>query len=408
MGWVTDFGPDPEGLASCVQCGLCLPACPTFRLTGRETASPRGRLQAMSAVADGVASVDSKFEELIGFCLGCRACEPVCPGMVPYGSLLESARAEIVAQQPSPAKKLRGFVLGRVVPSQPMMRLVTWVMALVQRLKLQVLLPRRLRRTFNGLRPLRGRPRSSGISGVPRQDGLQIGLLEGCVQGTWFPEINQAAVELLTMAGHNVVVPQGQTCCGALAGHDGHAGAAERMADRNRGAFQSVDVVVATAAGCSAQLKAEFERAADITIVVSEAITSGRLPQLNLDLGPVTVQDPCHHRHAQRIVDEPRFILEAAGYRVVEIDDPGMCCGAAGLYSVLQPEASAQLGEAKASSVIDAGSRLVASANPGCEMQLRSFLGAGYRVAHPIELYLEAIKQTGPGTNVAGVERAVG
>ncbi|MEX1092204.1 MAG: heterodisulfide reductase-related iron-sulfur binding cluster [Acidimicrobiia bacterium] len=402
MAWVTEHHPDRAGLSACVQCGLCLPVCPTFRLTGRETASPRGRLQAMTAVADGVMEVDAKFEEILDFCLGCRACEPVCPGMVPYGSLLEGSRAEIAAQVPSTGRRFRGWVLGRVVPSRRILGALTSVLRLFQRMGLVRLVPGRFRRSLSGLRRLQRPPiREFSDRGAPGT----VGVLLGCVQEQWFSPVNTAAIELLTMAGHHLVIPEQQTCCGALAAHDGHAEVADVLGLRNEEAFGDCDVIVAAAAGCSAHLGDTYgERAEDITTTIARAIDDGLLPVLAPSGDAVVVQDPCHLRHAQRVTAAPRRIIQAAGFDVVEIDDDGMCCGAAGLYTVLQPEASATLGGQKADRIRAAGGTVVASANPGCEMQLRAFLGDDYEIRHPIELYLEAVKRSASGTNVAPVE----
>ncbi len=395
MGWVTDHHPTDAELDACVQCGLCLPACPTFRLTGRETASPRGRLHAMSAVAEGVVDVDDSFATILDFCLGCRACEPVCPGMVPYGRALEGARAEIVAQIPGRASRNR-WALGTALGSRSLMRLGGVGMSVVQTLGLTSLTPRRYRRVTGGMRPLAGRGRSTiGHVGGTGQQGT-VGLLAGCVQDEWFRPVNRAAVRLMEMAGYTVAVPERQTCCGALAAHEGMADAASRLAGQNIDAFGGYDLMIATAAGCSAHLH-DYEwpghrpETLDITVAVAREIEAGRLPTLEADNGPMAIQDPCHLRHAQRVTAEPRAILEASGYRVVEIDPAGMCCGAAGMYTVNQPEASAALGNQKADQVRSTGVTKVASANPGCEMQLRSHLGTGYDIRHPIEWYLSAI-----------------
>jgi glycolate oxidase iron-sulfur subunit len=221
----------------------------------------------------------------------------------------------------------------------------------------------------------------------------------------WFGPVHEATLELLRRGGYLVEVPERQTCCGALAAHDGAAEAANDMAVRNMAAFAGYDVVVVDAAGCAAHLKDLGHwadggdelagRVKDITEVVAGLIDTGRLPELAGDLGEVAVQDPCHLRHAQRIVREPRRILEAAGYRPVEIDPAGMCCGAAGIYMVLHPETSKVLGLQKADQVRAAGPSVIASANPGCEMQLRSHLGAEFRIAHPVELYWEAMRTDG-------------
>ena len=400
--WVTEFSPTRAELSACVQCGLCLPHCPTFRLTGLETASPRGRLAAMSAVAAGVVELDADFEEAMSFCLNCRACEAVCPSLVPYGRAMEGARAEVAAQRPRLGRKIRHFALGGLLPSRRLMALVTRVIWLIQRFRLQRLLPARLRSGFAGLRPIEPARPATGL----RLAGTlgRAGLLRGCIVDPWFGAVNRAAEVLLTRAGYEVVSPSNQTCCGALAAHDGAMPEAIRLAQRNVDAFRDFDLVVATAAGCSAHMReynhfGDHEKfagcARDVTEVVAGLIEAGHLPRLVRPLGEVAVQDPCHLRHAQRIMAAPRAILIAAGYTPVEIDPDGICCGAAGIYSLLRPEASAELGRRKADQVRASGARLVASANPGCELQLRSQLGGTHRIAHPIELYLEALSDQG-------------
>ena len=410
MGWVTDEHPTTEELDSCVHCGLCLPHCPTYRLTGRETASPRGRLYAMSAVHTGIVDVDETFESIIDFCLGCRACEPVCPGMVPYGRALEGTRAEIVAQRPTASHRFRKFLLGRVLGSARTLKFGSGALSFAQTAGLSDVAPRRYRRLSSGLRRLRGRPRATlGYHGPPGASG-RVALLAGCIQDQWFRPVNHAAIELLEMAGYEVDVPTSQTCCGALAAHDGKADEAHRLAEKNAEAFDGYDLVVATSAGCSAHL-VEYKhwteggdeigrRSVDITVAIARAIEQGLLPKVPGDAGRIGIQDPCHLRHAQKVTAEPRSILSAGGYEAVEIDPNGMCCGAAGLYTVLQPEASQQLGNQKADQVRSTGVTRVASANPGCEMQMRSALGSEYEIAHPIEWYLDAIKR---GVNVRTV-----
>lgn len=410
MPWVTDIHPTTEELNACVQCGLCLPVCPTFRLTGRETASPRGRLHAMSAVHQGVVEVDEAFASVIDFCLGCRACEPVCPGLVPYGRALEGARAEIVEQVPGRGNRRR-WLLGSALGSRSLMRMGARLLQFAQGLGLTRVAPGPLKRLAAGVRPLRHRPGPTlGHVGGTGESGTAA-LLAGCIQDEWFRPVNQAAVRLLEMAGYRVEVPPGQTCCGALAAHDGKETEARRLARRNVTALDSADVVVATAAGCSAHLAgydhwdergdAIASRTEDITVTIANAIGNGLLPTSNVSRGRIAVQDPCHLRHAQRVVDEPREILRAGGYDVVEIDDVALCCGAAGIYTILEPEASEALGNQKADQVRSTGVTRVASANPGCEMQLRSHLGVEYVVAHPIEWYLWAVQEDsdlqGPG-----------
>jgi len=395
-------------LTACVQCGLCLPYCPTFRLTGKESASPRGRLASMRGVLEGSAEIDDAFDEAISFCLGCRACEAVCPGLVPYGRLLEGARAELVEQRPDLGRRVRGFGLGRLLPRRPLIALATRAIALLQRLHLQAVLPGSASRGLAGIRPLgfRGRSwvgRTAEPTDTPRGTVM---LLSGCVMDQWFGPVHDATVELLQRAGYRVVVPPEQTCCGALAAHDGHADRAEQLAAANVAAFADADLIVSDAAGCTAHLKGyghmaaggdEFvTRVRDATELIASLIADGSLPTLEPTGRRVAVQDPCHLRHAQRIVAEPRAILRAAGVEPVEIDPDGLCCGAAGIYSLLRPAASARLGVMKADQVRAVGVDRVASANPGCEMQLRANLDATIGVAHPVEIYLENLKASTP------------
>ncbi len=399
MVWVTIDQPTAGELSSCVQCGLCLPHCPTFRLTGLEVASPRGRLAAMNAVADGVIALDGDFEEAMTFCLNCRACEAVCPSLVPYGRVMEGVRAEIATQRPTFSRRWRHLVLGRLLPNRPLMRWVTAAARALQYLGAQKALPSRLRTGFGGLRRLGPPSLVANTATSPSSNRGRIGLLRGCVMEPWFPEVHRATVATLTSAGYEVSVPDQQTCCGALVAHDGGAEVARRLARQNVEAFAAYDLVVADAAGCSAHLKSygHYEGAElvpkvrDVTELVADLIDQGLLPVSALDRGPVAVQDPCHLRHAQRITAAPRRLVAAAGYRPVEIDPDGLCCGAAGIYSLLQPEASAELGRRKAGQVQATGVTMVASANPGCEMQLRAHLPQWYRVVHPVELYYEAV-----------------
>lgn len=402
-GYRTTDAPTAPELAACVQCGLCLPFCPTFRLTGKESASPRGRLAAMRAVLEGVAEVDAAFDEAISFCLGCRACEAVCPGLVPYGRVLEGARAELVAQRPSRARRLRRIGLGRALASRPLIRIATAAMAFGQRAGVARLggAPGRALRGLRRIEPRRRRwiGRSTEPTGAHRGTAV---LLAGCVMDDWFGPVHDATVALLSRAGYRVEVPEAQTCCGALAAHDGHTDEARRLAALNVAAFATADVIVADAAGCSAHLK-EYahlavggdgvsRRAVDVTELVASLIADGSLPTLEPTGERVAIQDPCHLRHAQRIVAEPRAILRAAGLEPVEVDPDGLCCGAAGIYTLLRPAASSELGRLKAAQVDAVGVSKVASANPGCEMQLRAALRPSVSVRHPIEWYFERVR----------------
>jgi glycolate oxidase iron-sulfur subunit len=357
----------------------------------------------MNAVLSGVATVDEAFDEAISFCLGCRACESACPSLVPYGRMFEGARAELAAQRPSGVRRGRRVLLGRALSWRGGIAVFTSAASLAQRLRVGRLLPTAARRGLDGLRPLAGRTSWVGRTVEPTGTAKgTVALLSGCVMDAWFGPVHDATVGLLQRAGYRVVVPEAQTCCGALAAHDGHADDARRLAARNVDAFGDVDIIVSDSAGCTAHLKeyAHWDdragdygsRVLDATELIASLIADGTLPTLEPNGERVAVQDPCHLRHAQRITAQPRRIVAAAGYTAVEIDPDGLCCGAAGVYSVLHPATSAQLGRQKAAQVTGTACRIVASANPGCEMQLRSHLDADHRVAHPVELYWERLR----------------
>ncbi len=404
MSWVTTDAPTRAELDACVTCGLCLPHCPTFRLTGDETASPRGRLTAMAAVAEGLAPLDATFEEIMGFCLQCRACEAACPSLVPFGRAMEGARAELTAQRPSRVRTVRHWVLGRALAMRRVVAVATFAVAIAQRLRLDRVGAGPLAR-LRGLRRLPIPPRPTVGRRFPTAASRRgtAALLAGCVMDPWFSDVHTATVGVLTRAGYDVVVPSAQTCCGALAAHDGAAAAAKALAARNVAAFAASDLVVVDAAGCSAHMKeygawadegaAVAARVRDVTELTAELVAAGALPSIPGDGERVAVQDPCHLRHAQRITAAPRALVRAAGYTPVEIDPAAMCCGAAGVYTVLRPDTSRELGVRKAAQVRDAGVEVVVSANPGCEMQLRGLLGASHRVLHPVELYWHALEQ---------------
>ena len=400
MAWVTDHRPDRASLESCVTCGLCLPVCPTFRLTGDETASPRGRLTAMIAVDSGAAAVDERFGEIMSFCLQCRACETACPSLVPFGEVMEASRSEVEVQSPAPGSRRRRFTVVTALRSRFVLRIVTLVAAALQRVHLLTRLPvvgssaRGLRRL--GFKPGSVAGRSAGPSGGP-----VAMVLVGCVADAWFSDLHAATIDVLVAAGYRVEVPSTQTCCGALASHSGFGSDARTMASVNNEAFATADVVVTNVAGCGAHLAsygrfggASIEsKTKDINAIVAEAIVEGRLPTLAPTGIGVGVQDPCHLEHGLKAHMSVDQVIEAAGYEAVPIDRGGLCCGAAGVYQLEHPEVSQKLGEAKGAAAAAAGVAIVASANVGCEMQLRRFMDSDVRVAHPVELYAERLRQ---------------
>ena len=403
MGWVTDFAPSTAELNACIDCGLCLPVCPTYRATGDESDSPRGRIAAMRAVDRRLVEVDDRFADVMGLCLQCRACEVACPSLVQFGRLMEGARAEVAAQLPDWRTIATRTVFGRAIASRSAVVLLSWVVGAVQRMHLAAALPGAAGKTA-ALRtiPLPV-PTTAGHEWLPDGEPIgTVGFLAGCVMDQWYSEVHTAVIQVLRTAGYRVVSPRHQTCCGALAAHEGAAYDAARMAAQNVEAFEGYDLIVVDSAGCSAHMKGYghwteggadlASRVVDANEFVASLIAAGLLPRLAGET-PIAIQDPCHLRHAQRIVEEPREILRAAGFEPIETDPAGMCCGAAGAYQLDHPEMSEFLGMKKAVQIEATGIDIVASANPGCEMQLRTYLDDGIVVTHPIELYWDAISR---------------
>jgi glycolate oxidase iron-sulfur subunit len=403
VGWDHDqIAPLGEDIVRCVACGLCLPHCPTFRVTGLETASPRGRIAAMRAVDEGRAEVDSVFATMMDECLACRACEAACPSGVPFGRMIEAARAQIEPHRPARARGVKRLGLTWLLPRRRLIRAMALGLGIAQKLELDRLVPAGLRsstpRVSLGelLVPL---PAAQG----PR-DGPVAALLTGCVMDAAFRPVHRATLRTLAAAGHRAVVPRGGGCCGALAMHYGHPEAARRMARERIAELEGAELVVVNSAGCSAHMKAYGELLEDDPRFHERAERlAGRVRDLvEMDLGPaastlpagrVAVHDACHHLHAQRIGASLRSLLAATGAELVEVADAGRCCGAAGLYSVTQPELSAELRGQKARAIAASGAPVVAVANPGCALQIEAGLrelGSPVRVVHPAELLAAA------------------
>ena len=388
--WVAGDAPTKTDLDACVACGLCLPHCPTYRLTGEESASPRGRIAAMRAVHEGRAATDQTFARFMDLCLVCRACEDVCPSHVPFGRMMEAARTQIEPMRSRPQRSLRWLGLDVVLPS----RSLTWFAGAIAAL-VRPFLPPRVRTLLprGRVAPFRRLPETTEAIGTRRGT---VALLAGCVQDVWFRRVNEATLRILTRNGWRVVVPRGQTCCGALAAHNGRLGTARRLARRNARAFAGVDHVIVNASGCGAHMASYGELVPGSALPVRDALAF--LFDEGVAIGPrrsprptrVAYHDPCHALRAQGIRAQPRALLGSIGdLEVVEIPNGDRCCGAAGIYNVTEPAMSRALMREKADAIASTGATVVASANPGCTMQITAGLrerGVDVRVVHPIEL----------------------
>ncbi|MAG33321.1 MAG: hypothetical protein CL908_20790 [Deltaproteobacteria bacterium] len=399
----------------CVHCGLCLSSCPTYRATGRETSSPRGRIYLMRGLAEGRLEDPTLLEEEAFLCLGCRACETACPSGVRYAEMLEQARTILRKEQQGfqLARAIERFALRQIVPRPVRLRTVVALLALVQRLRLDrladLVMPERLRWILE-LAPRvppaaerRRMPPLTPAEGVLRG---RVALFEGCVMPEFFGRVNDAARLVLSRAGYEVVVPQNQGCCGALQAHAGDLDFARTLAQRNVRAFDpelgGLDAIIVTSAGCSAALRESDnwigEAAQGVGRAVRDVLEFLDEVDAALDFRPMPARicydDACHLVHAQGISSAPRRLLEAIPeLGLVAHRTPEACCGAAGIYNLTQPDMSARVLDPKLDAVMEVDPEIVATANPGCAIQLAAGLaarGSTARVVHPIELIEEA------------------
>jgi glycolate oxidase iron-sulfur subunit len=413
--------PRQADLDRCVHCGLCLNACPTYRVLGMEMDSPRGRIYQMAQVAAG-APVGPAYVEHIELCLACRGCETACPSGVQYGRLVEAARAEIEAAtvRPLGARWMRRFVFGYVLPSPALMTVLGTLLYLYQGSGLQKLVRTlgflKLLNKLGGieqLTPPAEPPFFFGKIGktFPAEGArrYRVALMAGCIANVCFARLNEATVRVLQKNGCDVVVPDGQGCCGALHVHAGLRDEARVLARRNIDALaDGYDAILTNAAGCGSTLKEYGElleadpryaaRAREFSRRMQDVTEFLASVELNRGMKPlaltVTYQDSCHLAHGQRIRTAPRKLLESIpGLKLREMPLADLCCGSAGIYNVVENEMSMQILERKMENVNRTGADVIATANPGCILQLRagaSLHGKGQRVVHVVELLDEA------------------
>lgn len=380
--------PDDE-LVACVSCGLCLPACPTYRATGLEVLSPRGRIAAMREVQLRGAPIDDAFVAAMDTCVVCRGCEPACPSSVPFGHLMEQTRVALQPRRPVGRRALEWLGYRLVLPRHALLLALTWLVAVAQRLRL---VPRRL-----GLPRLSFRSLRTPLAADPDPDAF---LFTGCVMDAWQRDVHRAALRVMRAAGAHPGLPgAGGDCCGALHLHAGRRGEAKRLARRVIGSLPGHGEIVVDSAGCGAAMKdygrlldTDEARAFSSRVRDFSEWLAARQPVAQRHTGAkVVVQDPCHLRHVQHAEGSVRTVL-APGHHLVELDDGGLCCGAGGAYSVTEPALAAQVRDRKVATMRAAagdGPFVVASANPGCAMHLAA---AGLTVRHPAELIAEAME----------------
>lgn len=414
--------PQQADLDRCVHCGLCLNACPTYRELGVEMDSPRGRIYQMVQVASGAPITDS-YREHIDLCLACRGCESACPSGVQYGRLVEAARAEIEAHTERPwlTRKFRDFIFRKLLPSPALLTAAGAGLYLYQASGLQKLV--RASGLSRLMGPLGAREALAPAAQIPfffreigktypaeGQKRYRVAFLAGCIANVSFSRLNEATVRVLRKNGCEVVIPAGQTCCGALHVHAGLRDEARKLARRNIDAIVDAgfDAIITNAAGCGSTLKeydellehdpAYAERAKKFKSLMRDVTEFLAGIELNREMSPVnatvTYQDSCHLAHGQKIRKAPRQLLAAIpGVKFREMPLSDMCCGSAGIYNVLHTDLSMDILEKKMANVELAKAEIIATANPGCMIQLEAGVrkwGRGEKVMHVVELLDEA------------------
>jgi glycolate oxidase iron-sulfur subunit len=408
----------------CVHCGLCTASCPTYVETCNENDSPRGRIYLMRAVADGRLEMGPGVREHLELCLDCRACETACPSGVQYGRMIEPFKIALQKTAGSDEKGglLQRWILhhlfpypGRVklalVPARFLQRigLLGWM----ERAGLTRLFPPTLRRMMAMLpvlgpspRPL---PRVLPAIGAKR---ARVALFRGCVADAMYPETNAATARVLQQNGCEVVVPEGQVCCGAIHYHSGEEGPALELARRNLATFpvEEFDAIIVNAAGCGAMLKdyahilpaqeQETARrfAAKVKDISEYLVALGPIPPRSSLPMKVVYHDACHLCHAQQIRSQPRTLLAMIpGLQLVPLEESEICCGAAGSYNLTQPEMSERLGRRKMDHIEATGAEMVVTGNVGCILQIARQIkvrGSSMRIAHPVDILDEAYKKS--------------
>jgi glycolate oxidase iron-sulfur subunit len=409
-------------IEKCVHCGFCLPVCPTYVLWGQEMDSPRGRIYLMKIASEGAAEMNSNWVSHFDSCLGCMACMTACPSGVDYGKLIEATRAQIERKtERSRGEKLYRRFIFEAFTNPDRLQQMRLPLLVYQKSGLQTvarglgllrLLPKRMQ-TMEALLPkLEAREAVAEVTPAVGTKRRRVGLLLGCVQREFFSQVNAATARVLAVEGCEVVAPREQPCCGALLVHAGEETAAVALAKRTIDVFEraEVDTVVTNAAGCGSNVKdyghllrdepeyAERARAfaakcKDVSEVVAEMEPRAKRNTLKLR---VAFHDSCHLKHAQGVRSQPRSLLsKIPGVEIAEIPEAAICCGSAGIYNLVQPDAANALGDRKAELIAPLKPDVVATGNPGCILQMQSALarrGQKISVVHTIQILDASIR----------------
>jgi glycolate oxidase iron-sulfur subunit len=424
-------------LQQCMHCGMCLPTCPTYDATGRERNSPRGRIALMRAIADGELEVSRTFADEMSYCLGCLACQTACPAGVNYAALFETARSDIRRADVDPSLKRRFWrrialdflfmrpaalrTAGRLLRVYQRSGLESWS----RRVGLTRLLPpdlRRLEPQAPAIAPRFSAELIAASEGPPGTVRARVALLIGCVQDLVFPDVNRDTADVLLANGCAVDTPRPQPCCGSLHAHNGEMELARTLARRMIDLIppDRYDAIISNAGGCGSHLRHYGPLLADDPAYRTRAEAWDRklrdIQEWLVELGcrppaaspyldpiAVTYHESCHLVHGQKISRQPRTLLRLLpGVTLTELPESSWCCGSAGIYALTQPEQADALLKRKVGHIATTGAQIVATANPGCHLQIARGLKVAatrVRVEHPVSLLAKAYRrESNPGT----------
>ena len=416
--------PDPDLIDDCVHCGFCLPTCPTYVVWGEEMDSPRGRIVLMKEGLEEVDAISDSIVTHIDRCLGCMACVTACPSGVRYDRLIEATRPQIERNfERSASEKALRRTLFWLFTHPARLRAVLPLMIVARRIGLVETAARALQRRSSSLRAIMGLAPDvslrAGLKRLPERVAAhtgpraRVGLLQGCVQRVFFGRVNEATQSVLAAEGFEVHAPASVRCCGALMFHSGYEDDALALAKEMIVAFEDCDYVVVNAAGCGSSMKdyghvleddpSWGERARAFSAKVrdfSELLAEHEpLAERHPVRGRVAYHDACHLAHAQGVRQQPRDLLRSIpDLELLEPSEWEICCGSAGLYNILQPDAAEQLGKRKVANLLATSPDAIASGNPGCSLQIAAHLRAAGRdvpLVHPAEILEASIVGSG-------------
>jgi glycolate oxidase iron-sulfur subunit len=428
-GFDAKHPPEPELIDTCVHCGFCLATCPSYRVIGKEMDSPRGRIYLMDAINQGETELSEATSQHFDTCLGCLACVTTCPSGVEYDKLIAATRPQVERNVPrSLADRVTRSLIFNLFPYPNRLRPLLAPLYLYQKSGLQALV--RSTGWLNKLAPRLGamesilpeitadsfRDRYPDVIPAKGKKRYRVGVILGCVQRLFFSPVNEATVRVLTANGCEVVIPKDQGCCAALPAHQGQEDQAQAIARQMIDSFEETDVdaVIINAAGCGHTLKeyghilqddptyrekaiAFSNNVKDVQEFLAEVgLTAELSPLSDKDELPIVYQDACHLLHGQKISVQPRQLLQQIpGVKLREPVDAALCCGSAGVYNMLQPDIADELGQQKVDNLLNTGAELIASANPGCSLQIKKHLqlqGKEMTLLHPIQLLDRSIR----------------